>query len=271
MKIQYQDAQLIIFESAIYRTTTTLIIGQRYILLIDPNWLPIEIEYIQKVVEEKGRGKEQYLLFTHSDYDHVLGYNAFPHFTTIASKAFVEKKDKEQVLRDIRKFDEEYYIERTYPIAYPIIDKVIDDPVAKLSLQGDQYELYQAKGHTNDGLLTWNQSKGILVVGDYLSNIEFPFIYDSLANYIVTLQTLQQLIAAEAIQLLVTGHGDHTQDQLEMQRRVQRDLAYVDELEKSILNNHSFDLPKWLSKYPFPKGLEKCHLENVELVKKELA
>lgn len=270
MKIQYQDKHLIILESALYRTTTTLIIGEEYLLLADPNWLPIEIDFIQQVAEKEGKDKEKYLLFTHSDYDHIIGYNAFPDFITIASKAFVENEGKDKVLAEIQKFDDEYYIERTYKIEYPKIDMVLDKPTTKLSLHRDQYIFYQAKGHNQDGLVTLNASKGIIVVGDYLSNIEFPFIYESLANYHSTLLTLQSILVKEQVKMLVPGHGDHTQEISEMQRRMIADLQYLTNLEQAIVTGTPFGLSALLSKYPYPKGIEKFHLNNVELVKKEL-
>ena len=51
MKIQFRSDELIIFESALFRTTTSLIIGEQYILLIDPNWLPIELDFIENIIE----------------------------------------------------------------------------------------------------------------------------------------------------------------------------------------------------------------------------
>jgi len=269
MKIQHQSPHLTIFESAIYRTTTTLIKGKDYLLLIDPNWLPIEIAFIQQIVEEEESGKEKFLLFTHSDYDHILGYKAFPDFKTIASQAFVDKADKEQVVEEIRKFDDEYYVERPYLIEYPNINIALNEPITKMSLQEDQYTFYQAKGHTNDGLLVWNQTKGILVVGDHLSNIEFPFIYDSLSNYRRTLQSLQQIIATNQVAILITGHGDSTTDVSEMKRRITADLQYLVDLEQSIIAGTPVDLSSLLAQYPFPKGLAKCHQDNIVLVEKE--
>ena len=61
MKTPINTNHLILFESALYRTTTTLIIGSDYIALIDPNWLPIEIEAIYEQVLLHGEGKQKYL------------------------------------------------------------------------------------------------------------------------------------------------------------------------------------------------------------------
>ena len=110
MKIQFRSDELIIFESALFRTTTSLIIGEQYILLIDPNWLPIELDFIENIIESLGENIEKYLLFTHSDYDHIIGYGKFKTYKTIASKNFIKNKDQEIILKQIEKFDDEYYV-----------------------------------------------------------------------------------------------------------------------------------------------------------------
>ncbi len=48
----------------------------------------------------------------------------------------------------------------------------------------------RAPGHTDDGLIVWLPDEHLLVVGDYLSGLEIPVAYDSVAAYKTTLQTL---------------------------------------------------------------------------------
>jgi len=88
MKFQLETESLVIFESDLFKTTTTLVIRNEYILLVDPNWLPREIEFIHNYIEKIKASRKCYLLFTHSDYDHIIGYGQFKSFTTIASKNF---------------------------------------------------------------------------------------------------------------------------------------------------------------------------------------
>lgn len=57
MKIQYEDTELLIVERALFRTTTTVINGASHILLVDPNWLPIEIEFIASWINKVGPNK----------------------------------------------------------------------------------------------------------------------------------------------------------------------------------------------------------------------
>jgi len=62
-----------IFKSALFQTNSTLFVSDKAILLVDPNWLPEEIKKIQEVISLYIEGRELYLLFTHSDYDHIIG------------------------------------------------------------------------------------------------------------------------------------------------------------------------------------------------------
>ena len=85
---------LVVLESELFRTTSTIIHTSDYILIVDPNWLPREVEYIYDLVNQFPANIPRYLLFTHSDYDHIIGANAFPEAIVIASKAFSENPNK---------------------------------------------------------------------------------------------------------------------------------------------------------------------------------
>ncbi len=269
MKLQFQNKDLIIFESELFRTTTTLINAKDYILLVDPNWLPREIEFIKSKADELGKGKEKYLLFTHSDYDHIIGYEKFKEYKTIASLNFVENDGKEKVLNDIKKFDDEYYIQRDYNIVFPKIDIVIDKDKMMLQIKSDQYIFYQARGHNKDGIITYNSTKGIVIAGDYLSNIEFPYVYDSFQKYINTLAKFATIINSESINILIPGHGDFTNSIEEMKQRILDSYNYIEELETSVTKGITFNLQKLFSTYKFPIGMTKFHNENIKLMKKE--
>ena len=62
-------------------------------------------------------------------------------------------------------------------------------------------------GHTDDGLITWFPDERILVVGDYLSELEIPFSYSSVRDYQGTLHTLIGVIEREQPEFVVVGHG----------------------------------------------------------------
>jgi glyoxylase-like metal-dependent hydrolase (beta-lactamase superfamily II) len=269
MKIQYQSTHLIVFESALFRTTSTLVIGSDYILLVDPNWLPIELDFIEKTIEPLAKNKEKYLLFTHSDYDHIIGYGQFKQYQTIASENFVQHPSKEMVLQEIKEFDDAYYIQRTYPITYPKIDHVITKARQQLRLGSEWYTFFQARGHNRDGLMAYCQQQKLLVVGDYLCNVEFPYIYDSVNRYLDTLATLEMLLEEEDIALLVAGHGDATSDKSDMQGRITTARQYIDQLIASVTSDKIFKEKEWLERYNFPIIMKQFHLKNIALAAKE--
>ena len=71
-----------------------------------------------------------------------------------------------------------------------------------------ELELYEATGHTPDGMAVWIGWAGVLVAGDYLSAIELPGLGERagmLEDYLATLERLQPLVAGAAH--VVPGHG----------------------------------------------------------------
>lgn len=271
MPIQLSGPRLIIHESQLFRTTSTIIHTDDYLLIVDPNWLPAEVEHLAALTSEFGAGKEKFLLFTHSDYDHIIGYGRFPDFTTIASQAFVANPGREDQLAQTIAWDDEYYITRDYSLRYPAIDRPVAGDGGEMLIGADRYVFYQAPGHNYDGLLTFNRSKGILIVGDYLSNVEFPYVYHSFADYRATLDKLEEIIGTGEVQVLITGHGDHTCDQAEMQKRLRDARDYLDELTAAINSGSDFELDIWLSRYDFPLIMKKFHDKNVDLLRSELS
>ena len=270
MKIQYQSEELVVFESSLFRTTSSLVISDEYLLLVDPNWFPLELDFIETYVENLKHTGKRYLLFTHSDYDHIIGYHKFKSFQTIASQNFIDSKTKQSVLDQIIALDDDNYVKRNYEIVYPAITTPIKSDGEQLKLGSQDYVFYQARGHNKDGLITHNTSQGILIVGDYLSDIEFPYLYDSFELYTSTLNKLEKIINENDIKTLVSGHGDITHDKEEMLTRINDSRYYIRDLEKSVTDNSPFDLDALLSRYDFPQVMTKFHNKNLELLKKEI-
>lgn len=271
MKIQLETEHLIIFESSLFRTTTTLLVGKDYLLLVDPNWLPIEIDFIEQYVETAIGNRQPYLLFTHSDYDHIIGYGKFSDYHCIASRNFVENGEKEVILNQIRTFDDEYYIERDYAVKYPVIEVKITHQTQEIRIGNEPFHFYQAPGHNIDGMLTFHPASGTLIVGDYLSNIEFPYVYHSFEKYRQTLDQLESIVQSGEVKILITGHGDFTRSKDEMCRRIGESRSYLDQLEVSVRSGFPFDLDSLFDRYQFPGIMKKFHEGNVALMKKEFA
>ncbi len=270
MKIQYQDSNTTIFESALYQTTSTVINLENFILIVDPNWLPIEIKTIQLHVEKIRNSKPIYLLFTHSDYDHIIGYRAFPEAKIIASEAFQNNPEKEKIIAQINNFDDENYILRNYPIEYPIVDIVVSDDFQKIEIEGTEIVFCQAVGHNSDGIFTMIPSLGIFIAGDYLCEVEFPFIYVSGFLYLETLKKALKIIEQFEPEILIAGHGLFSKNKKEMFDRTKEAEKYINDLIFSIKNKTPFDLDTFLKKYHFPENMIAAHKKNLEILKEEL-
>ena len=270
MKIQYQNSNTTIFESALYQTTSTVINLENFILIVDPNWLPIEITTIQSHVEKIRNSKPIYLLFTHSDYDHIIGYRAFPDAKVIASEAFQNNPEKEKIIAQINNFDDENYILRNYPIEYPKVDIIISGDFQKLEIEETKFIFCQAVGHNSDGIFIMIPSLGIFIAGDYLCEVEFPFIYVSGTQYLKTLEKAKKIINQYEPKIMIVGHGLLSKNKNEMLDRVKEAEKYIFEIILSIKNKTPFNLDSLLNKYDFPTNMIPAHEKNFEILKKEL-
>lgn len=259
---QFENEQLTVFQSVLYQTTSAVIKTKKALIVTDPNWLPNEIAEIKGYIESIIEDRKLYIIYTHSDYDHIIAAGAFPNATTIASEAFVKRINKEEVLEQIRQFDAQYYIERDYPIIYPHIDIIIKEDGQTLELQDITCSFYLSPGHTGDGLFTVVEPFGILLAGDYLSNVEFPFIEDYEA-YFATIQKVQTIISDKEIEVMVPGHGTTTNSLDEIQKRIDESLLYLNNLA-----NDSIDESQLQKLYPFYKGLQEMHELNKKAVHK---
>ena len=253
-----------------FHTTATVIDTPDLVLVVDPTWLPEEIANIRYHVNSICGEKPIYLLFTHSDYDHIIGYNAFPEAFTIASRAFVENAAKEATLEQIRNFDDEYYIRRWYAIEYPEIDIVVEEDGQVFQVGDTKLTFWLAPGHNPDGIFTLVTPGNFLLAGDYLSDVEFPYIYHSSVQYEQSLEKVSKVLDQYKPEYLIPGHGHVTDENWEMHRRVEDSRDYILELRAHLINGTSYPLERLLLRYHFPKIMTKFHKENIALIRKEL-
>jgi hydroxyacylglutathione hydrolase len=269
--IQFKNEYVTVFQSALFQTTCTVVETKDFILVVDPNWLPNEIEEIQRYVAQIQKEKEVYLLFTHGDFDHIIGYKAFQDAKVIGSKGLQEHPNKEQKVNLIHQFDNEYYVQRPYPILFPDVDIVIEEDGQQLVLGDTAITFYLSPGHTHDGLFTVIEPFGIWITGDYLSDFELPFMYDSAIEYGQTLQKAEQIIESHAISVLVPGHGQTTSSHDEMKRRIQMSKEYLARLTEAAMKDDIEELTALEKEMPFPSSFTKqCHEENITIIRREL-
>ncbi|WP_342542947.1 MBL fold metallo-hydrolase [Paenisporosarcina sp. FSL H8-0542] len=268
--ITFQKDGLTVFQSALWKTTSSVVETDDLILVVDPTWLPLEIQEIQEFVASIRNGKDLYLLFTHGDFDHIIGYHAFPDAKVIGSKGMQEHPRKQYKLDLIQHFDNEYYVERTYPIEFPTIDLVIEKDGQQLVLGDTTMTFYLSPGHTHDGLFTVIEPLGIWITGDYLSDFELPYLFDSANAYLETLHKAQAILDSHNIKVLVPGHGQATDNENEIKRRIELAHDYLERLIDAVKSEDAAAILALEKEMPFPSNFTKeCHQKNVEIIREE--
>ncbi|GGF92492.1 MBL fold metallo-hydrolase [Paenibacillus abyssi] len=259
-----------VFQSALFQTNATIVETDDLLLLVDPTWLPHEITEIKEYVKAARGQRQLYLLFTHSDFDHLIGYSAFQDAVTIGSRALAEETDKQRKLDQIHAFDAEYYIERDVPVAYPAIDHVIERDGQILTIGQTKLTFYLAPGHTACGVFTLVEPTGVWLAGDYLSDFELPLIEHSAAAYEETLGKAQRMISLHQVGSLVPGHGAPTGDTEEMERRIAMASEHLQQLRQAVRDGDEQALVRLEAQHAFPSAFTReGHLGNIRMIREE--
>lgn len=207
--------------STLYQTTTLELrrAGER--LLVDPGISPWEIE---EVVGASAMPVTQ-VLVTHSDWDHVMALGLLSDVHVTASSAAADRIRSGVARQEIERETAEFLISHR-SIDRLHVDQVVDPP-AEVRMGPWLGVCRAGPGHTDDGLIVSLPDEHLLVVGDYLSALEIPGVYDSVSAYRSTLQELVGVIERERPLYIVVGHGKpHTSD--EAIRIAEEDLVYLE-------------------------------------------
>jgi hydroxyacylglutathione hydrolase len=267
--IIYRDQNITIFQSALFQTNSTVVKTEDFILVVDPCWLPDEVLSIRQYVDSIKRQLPVYLVFTHSDYDHIIGYKAFEADKIFTSEAFENNPEKERILEQILHFDDNYYVNRPYPIEYPHTDFKVYKDNMHFKMGSTKLSFYLTPGHTADSMMVIVWHLGLCIAGDYLSDVEFPFIYHSSVAYEQTLEKMTEIHDRNWFTRLIPGHGSPALSLDEWMNRRIEGLAYIYALRESIATGIPFDESSLWEKYYFPRLQLKYHRDNVDLITKE--
>lgn len=274
MKKQNIDQRLKVFQSPIFQTNSTVFVGDEFVLVVDPTWLPHEVQAIRDYVEEVRGERTLYLFYTHGDFDHILAAGLFPDGINIGSVFLREYPEKASALEQVHHFDAKYYLKRDYPVVFPEIQLVITEDGQQIQLGETKATCYLMPGHTFDGAMLYLESYGIWIVGDYFSDVEFPSIYDTVEGYKQTISKSQHWWGQiqDSINWMIPGHGSATADRQEMQRRFDVSKQYLEELECYVRDSNPDQLNQLYEKScVFPSEFSQSnHNGNVEKMKEYL-
>ena len=244
---------VLVVTSAFWQTNSIALRSGDEAVLIDSPYLPNELDALPGLLA--GAGFEPNgLLATHADFDHVLGRLAYPGMTLGLAESSVERLHRApgEAQRALREYDAEFYVVRAAPLSLGQVQAL---PVpGHVEIGERELELHPAEGHTIDGMALFDRAEGLLIVGDYLSDVEIPWIHGSLADYRATLARLNALV--DDATTVVPGHGS-PHDRETALRILGEDIDYLDALERG-----DQELPEGRD----TKSQREIHAENVARV-----
>jgi hydroxyacylglutathione hydrolase len=223
------ETRVDVVTSGIWQMTSTVIRRDRSCLVVDPGFFPREIAGLARLISE-GESVEA-LFFTHGHWDHVVGHGMFPgapvYASSVLARSVAEGGDlATRAMAKAREFDSRWYVDRPWGYEWPGDLRGLDDG-DWFSVGDLDIEAFLIPGHTPDGMAI--RTERWLLVGDYLSPCEIPFV-DNLEDYRRTLQRLHSLLAQD-VETVIPGHGP--QLSVEDARRIAReDLRYLDGLAR---------------------------------------
>ncbi len=257
------------FESALWQTSSLLLVAEGEAVVIDPCISADEVARIAGRATELG-ALVTHVLVTHADWDHVCGIGAFPDAIAMMGAGTAEIVAGGEPLEVIGKRAATYGLTIE---GEPRVDSVLSVGVAH-QIGPFIVETVALRGHTADGTAYRVRELDVLAVGDHVSAVEFPFA-SSTSDYRTTLASLIELLLNDPPAHVVPGHGP-TLTAAEALTIAEADLAYLRALRDAVAASRNdrgraraaalaVPLPR-----PASDELAQMHAGNVEAQLEEL-
>jgi hydroxyacylglutathione hydrolase len=215
------------FESALWQTSSLLLVAEDEAVAIDPC---ISADEVARIVDRAAAlgARVTHVLATHADWDHVCGIAAFPDAISTMGEATAEIVAGGETREVISARAAAYGVTVT---GEPRVDRVLRVGTAH-EVGPFVVETIALRGHTADGTAYRVRELDLLVVGDHLSAAEFPFA-SSTSEYRTTLASLVDLLETDPPAHVVPGHGPAL-TATEALATARADLAYLRALRDAV-------------------------------------
>ncbi len=222
--VSHQAAEVapgvLVTTSAIMATNSTVLFGEGQALLIDPAWLPSELDALAASL----RAAQLQVIggfATHAHHDHLLWHEGFGDGPRWASAVTAQlcTTEREALLTNLgAQFPRDLadLMGRVTAVEHSI-------PAASIP-RGHEIELIIHNGHAPGHTALWLPRTRTLIAGDMLSDTELPLPFgpDDVDSYLHALEVLQPY--AEQAELVIPGHGHLGNDAV---ARVHADRSYL--------------------------------------------
>jgi glyoxylase-like metal-dependent hydrolase (beta-lactamase superfamily II) len=248
--------QIDVLTSGIWQTNSTIVSRRSTCIVVDPAYFPRELDAITARAAEIGRCAA--VVFTHGHWDHVMGHTALPGAPVYVSRSLAESiaggdPRAAKYLEDARDFDARWYVPRPAGYRWPTALRGIAE-AEHADLAGLSLRTLELPGHSPDGLgLVVDDT---LLVGDYLSPCEIPFIDDARAYRQTLVRLLDVLLRVRHV---IPGHGPRLTAS-EAIAIARADLDYVERLLATRDVGAAFAVP--LPRAADVPGMDGHHRDN---------
>jgi hydroxyacylglutathione hydrolase len=185
-----------------WETSSVLLIAGDHAVAVDPGISQDEIERVRARAEAEG-ARVVAVLATHADWDHVAGIASFPDAEASMGPRAAAKVASGEAAGGL--LSEGAPLGLSWP-GEPRCDRVLR--IGRCEQVGPfAIETSELAGHTDCGVGFRVRDPDVLIVGDHLSPIEYPFVYHSTAAYRSTLSGLIDLLEHDPPASVIPGHG----------------------------------------------------------------
>jgi hydroxyacylglutathione hydrolase len=212
------------FQTALWQTNTLLARAGGEVLLCDPNYRPEEIEAIRAEALREDPAAV-HLLLTHGDFDHTCGVPYFPEAAVVAGPETAEAIGSGAAAQGLRGAAVEWGLDWPGELR---VDRVVV-PGEDVALGCFRLETIDARGHVADGLAYVLLDQGVLLPGDYLSSMTYPFVIHSVEGARRTYERLLEALDRHELRWVVPGHGDALEP-VRARAVAEEDVRYLEQL-----------------------------------------